>query len=535
LRHLDWRFLLPAPAGGEFDHLLLLGGPQDLADRVVESGVARRVSRNLDTMPRAGTVDALILLHDARTPLGEAVSALRPQGALYYEADRRISDLVSFSPAAMRHKLQQCGLAMTGIYWIRPDFAQPQIYLPLDRPQVLRWYTRSLFVATTPARRLFEQIAGMISWLQAYSPLSLVRSYAVTAVMGAAPTSAPSMLGDPRFPDELRQPDIRPMLLTAGHDDWNRVIVLPFSSRSTRPIHVLKFSRLAARNALTENEHRVLGCIQSCLDERMARTVPKALGLIHWKSLAVSIESCVPGRLFSAITGRWGLPLSQKIDHLYLAANWLTEFHRQTQLERLVWNQETHAHWIEEALTAYAAIFDLTAEEERLFAAVRRRSQDLQDASLPLVWEHYGFDDQNLYRQGDEVYVIDWEGSSAGLPLFDLLYFIVRWNDRLHAWNGEASLRGFCALFCVRDADDPVRVAVDESIAVYLRGLGIDARFFPLLLVLMWVRRALSRTERQRKLGRRGVGLRSDNIYVEYVARLADSTGLLFDERGGEL
>ena len=66
----------------------------------------------------------------------------------------------------------------------------------------------------------------------------------------------------------------------------------------------------------------------------MARTIPKSLGLIHWNSLAVSIESCVPGRLLSAVTGRWGLPLRRKIDSLYLAADWLTEFHRQTQLDR---------------------------------------------------------------------------------------------------------------------------------------------------------------------------------------------------------
>jgi hypothetical protein len=532
LRDLDWRFLLPQPANGQFEHLVLLGGPRDLADRVIELGLARRVSRQLLAERKA---DALVILHDAAVSLAAAIHSLQPGGVLYYEAERQLSNFVDFSLDRLRRRLAQSDLTMTGIYWIRPDFVRSQLYMPLDLPQVLPWYTNAMFVATTPTRRLLEPFTRAISWLQANSPFSLVRCYAVTAKLGLASSQSStgaSMLGDPLFPSELRQPNVRPLLLTAGHDEWNRVIVLPFSDRSPRPLSVLKFSRLPERNAHTENEQRVLAKIRASLDARMARTIPEPLGLLCWRSLAVSIESCVPGRLFSAATGRWGMPLRQKIDYLHLAADWLTRFHRQTQLDQLVWNQETNQQWVEEALTAYADLFDLTVDEEALFAAVRQRSQELIGASLPMIWEHYAFDDQNLYRDGDEIYVIDWEGSGAGLPLFDLLYFLVRWSDRMHGWDGAASLRGFARLFCEPDPKDPVRTAVDQAIAVYLEGMGIDVRFFPLLLVLMWVKRSLSRAERQSTLGTHGVGLRSDNVYVEYVVRLADCTGLLFDERG---
>lgn len=537
LRDLDWRFLLPQPADGQFEHLVILGGPRDLADRVVELGLARRVSRQLLAEREA---DALVILHDAGVSLAAAIHSLRPGGVLYYEAERQLSNSVEFSPDRLRRRLAQSGLTMAGIYWIRPDFVRPQLYLPLDLPQVLTWYTDSIFVATTPARRLLETFTRAISWLQTNSPFSLVRCYAVTAVMGAVPTLAPSMLGDPLFPPELRQPDVRPLLLTAGHDDWNRVIVLPFSARSARPLSVVKFSRLPERNRHTANEQRVLGTIRACLDAKMARTIPEPLGLFCWKSLAVSMESCVPGRLFSAATGRWGMPLRQKLDYLRLAADWLTQFHRQAQIDQLMWSQEANAQWIEEPLTAYAKIFDLTADEEALFAAVRQRSQALIGASLPLVWEHYAFDDQNLYRHGDEVYVIDWEGSDAGLPLFDLLYFIVRWSDRrigfdTQDWNA-ASLRGFASLFCGGDPlnlirRDPVRTAVDRAIAAYLQGLGIDVRFFPLLLVLMWVKRSLSRGERQIRLGTQHGDMRSGNLYVGYVTLLAAQTTQLFGKK----
>lgn len=530
LRHLDWRFLLPQPSGGQFEHLLLLGGPADLADRVIDLGLARRVSRDLDPRRRVDTADAVVVLHDAGVSLDEAISALRPGGALYYEADRRLSDFVRFSLDGLRRRLEQRGLSMTGVYWVRPDFVRPQIYLPLDLPQVLRWYIDSLFVATTPARRIFERFTGTLPGLQTHSPLLPVRSYALTAVMGTPPAQAASMLGASPFPPDLRQPDVRPMLLTAGHDDWNRVIVLPFSIRSTQPIHVLKFSRLPERNTLTENEHRVLATLRDCLDTQLAHTLPEAQGLIHWNSLAVSIESCVPGRLFSAATGRWGMPLRQKIDYLHRAAAWLTEFHRQAQVERPVWNRQMHEQTCEETLTAYADLFGLTAAEEWLFAAVRRRSQGLMGASLPLVWEHYAFDDQNLYGHGDEVYVVDWEGSSVGLPLFDLLYFIVRWNDRLHGWNGTAALRGFCDLFCARVPGDPVRSAVDEAIAAYLRGLDVDVRFYPLLLVLMWVKRALSRADRQINLDIHQEEMRTDNLYTDYIEQLAAYSPELFGQ-----
>ena len=44
LRRADWRFLLPNPPEGSFQHLVLLGGPAGLAKRIVEEGIARRVS-----------------------------------------------------------------------------------------------------------------------------------------------------------------------------------------------------------------------------------------------------------------------------------------------------------------------------------------------------------------------------------------------------------------------------------------------------------------------------------------------------------
>jgi hypothetical protein len=324
-------------------------------------------------------------------------------------------------------------------------------------------------------------------------------------------------------------------VLTPGEDDLNRVVMLPFASDGNRPVGVLKLSRLPDRNIVTEDEQAALTTIRMNLNAAMRRTVPEPLGTVRWGRLSVGIESCAPGRLLSTSTGRWGAPLRHKIDDLRRAVGWLTEFHCQTQLKRSQWGDAELREWVETPLAAYEQAFGVTASERRLFARVRRRASSLVGIPVPTVLVHWNFSMSHLFRTAHEITVVDWEGISPGPSLFDLLFFVMRWNYTVRYLRGsDARLRGFRDLFCASKRTDSVATAAHRAITEYMAGVGIDHRFLPLLLVLMCVVRGLGRFNRRDGAGERGQNERAGNQYVSYVGLLADHVEQLFRDADGQ-
>jgi len=525
LRWTDWRFLLPSPVGGSFEHLVVVGGPAGLAERVVEAGWARRVSC---AIPKGRSADAVVILRDAGVTLGDAVHSLRAGGALYYEVDRRVAASRSVSPRAMQRALLRAGMCPTGSYWAAPNFDDRLMYLPLGAPEVFRWYLASKFVASTPERRLLEPGLRLLARFRSDAVDLFARQFAVTGVVPSGARPLPSLLGHPVLPPELRHSPLRPLVLTPGGDELNRVILLPFLPGASRPALVLKLSRLPERNLHTENEQRVLVAVRALLDEAMRRTVPRPIGVFEWNGLAVSAESAVPGRLLLSSTGRWGAPLRWKIDDLQTAVSWLIEFHRQAQVRRSPWGETELSRWVEKPLAAYGKAFGVTPNETALFAAVRDRARSLVGASLPIVWEHYALQDQNMSRDRSDIYVVDWEGGGEGMPLFDLFYYAMDWANTVIRLRDEGGRhRCFRALFCEPDPADPHALAIQRAVSRYAVALDIDGRFVPLLLVLMWIVRSLSRSDRQAALGAVGGG-RSRNQGIAYVSLLAAHRDQIF-------
>src|SRR5262249_2445455 len=66
LRQCDWRFLLPTPPNGTFEHLVVLGAPEGMAETIVRSEIALRVSR---IVPEGPAPDALIILRPSAAHL----------------------------------------------------------------------------------------------------------------------------------------------------------------------------------------------------------------------------------------------------------------------------------------------------------------------------------------------------------------------------------------------------------------------------------------------------------------------------------
>jgi hypothetical protein len=525
LRDLDWRFLLPTPPESGFRHLLLLGGSASMRELICATGLAQRVSL---TVPREQSVDAVVILRRAEVSPAAVAHALAPGAVLYWELDRRQRARLTYTPVHIRRHLYNAGFKPTGFYWVRPNFANPQLYIPLDT-QALCWYLDRLFVAKTLALRIIEPGLRLLARLGSRSLAFLAGCAAVTAVVGPTHPAAPSVLASPALPAVLRTPTLRPLMLTAGGDDFNRVILLPFAPDSTEPVAVVKLSRHPSRNQHTENEQVVLAALQKEVAQPIQQALPQALGSFQWREIRVGVESCVPGQLLLAATGRWGVSLKQKIEQIQDAATWLTEFHGQVQRGRMVWDKAAIQQWVEQHLVAYQQAFGLTPGEEQLFAAVRKHARSLIGRTLPIVWEHYAFSDWNIYRDGQRTYVVDWEGASEGLPLFDLLYLVIHSAYVARNLSDDAAqLRCFRAIFCTGAQTDPLAPIAQEWVTHYMRRIEIDPRFYPMLLVLLWVIRALSRFDRQVGLQQNEGDRRSDNQYVRYLAVLADHVEQLF-------
>jgi hypothetical protein len=532
LRSADWRFLLPFPPGGRFEHLVLLGGPPWLADVVVELGIAKKVSRETAT---EATADALILLEDSRVDVETASACLIPGGVAYWEVRRRWRSFLRSGPKAIRRRLREAGLVPTGLYWPHPGFRQTEMYLPVAARNVLAWYVDTFLRVESPGRvaaRLFVKfvcLAGAATRIMALAP-----RYAVTASAGQGEGQpfVPSAAIPPES-DEAAQP--LPILLLGGSDYTRRVIVFLLSPGARRPSAVVKFWRSTHRNSRAEAEQETLREIRSQLDETARGSLPQPLGIVPWGGIVAAAESCVSGAPLSQLAARWGRPMRSKLEDLRLVFDWVTEFHRQAQLSRAPWGRAALERWVEEPLAAYQAGFGVRTDEERLFSRIRRDGRSLVGVPLPIVWAHPDLTGANIHRSGRRVSVIDWSGAAPRLPYFDVLYFVLLWTCRLRGLRGpKERLRCFRDLFIEADAGDGIVRTMREALARYNRDLEIDPRFFPLLMVLSWVDRSVACLDRARAVarGEPGANPHPEESYVEFVRILAEPETRLWQPGG---
>jgi hypothetical protein len=532
LRRADWRFLLPRPPGGAFEHLVLLGGPRGLGQRLVEAGTASRVST---TTTKTDPADALVILADARVRLHDVAGCLTAGGVLYWEIER---------PPWLRLYAPQDGLptsfewpvyGRTGVYWVIPNFSEARRYLPLDVPAAIEWFFATRFVAGSLGRRLAELLVrGALRWGET-AMAAVVPCYGVLATGEKHVFTPASILGDPSLPDSLRARDTRMALFTSGQDDGSRVIVLPIETAASQPALVVKLARLPEFAGHTRQEQATLTELRARLGPELMDTVPAPLGRLDSGGDTGFVETSVPGQMLAASVGRWGARAPRQIEDLRLAADWLTRFHERTMDRRVRWDAGEIERWIEQPLTRYQAGFGTAPDEIRLFQAVRRRAESLVGRQLPIVWQHNDFGPWHLYRSAGRLSVIDWEFGRAdiserlGLPLCDLLYFLVHWNDLARRLRGSAAeLRGFRRLYLHSSATDSRQLAARQAISDYMRRLGIHPDFFPILLIATWVERANERLQRRQTLGADAPGEGRDDRFVRQVEVLAQHAPVLF-------
>jgi hypothetical protein len=523
LRGADWRFLLPGSGDGTFEHLVLLGGPPELPERLIDGGVARRVSRG----PTAeASADALVVLRDASLPIEVAAGCLAQGGAFYLEIDRRRAARLSWSVRRVERMLIRTGLRPVASYWVLPSLEAPVCYCPLGRPGALHWCLTALYPAATPLRALLRFGARLWLGQRRASTAPPGVGFAVTGTAGPAGDGLPASVRAARWEAGHAVAELRPVMLTRGQDDFTRVVLLPFAPDTATPAVVLKVGRFPERNVGTEAEQEVLARVRSTLPVRWRDSVPEPLGMARWGALRIGAESCAPGRLLStARIGRGKRIQGRLLRDLELVTDWLVALHGPARVAREPWGEAELDRWVEAPLAAYSERFGLTTSEARLFGGLRERGSRLRGTAIPIVWEHYDLGPWNVYRDGDRVCVIDWENSTPKLPLADLLYFVTHWSAGARGIRGAAAeLRHFEELFCDRHHRDPYLVAAHRAIATYTTGVELDARLYPLILVRLWVLHAVGFAARAEIARSGGGAARAGNRFVQYVELLAASS-----------
>jgi hypothetical protein len=523
LRQTDWRFLLPNSEGECWDHIVLLGGSPELARLITERGIARRVTSEI---PRERCADAVVVLRRGVRSLKRAVACLLPGGVLYAEIRG-----LRFTPGRIDRSLRELGLTQVRPYWIRPSLARLEAYLPLDAARTVSWYFENVFSERNPQRRL----AG--TWLRLATKLGsrflqhLVVDSAVTAVAREGATT-PSLLGHPGLPSRLRGPGERLLVLTGGdaRDIYRRVVLLPFGPEAGEPELVIKLWRSSDRNVDSSNEQSTLTAISSRVGVE-SKSVPAPLGLFRWGQLNFGVESYCPGRSFAVSNSRSGRSRRRKVEDLKNVMAGFAEFYGRAVIRREPWSAGDISERVEGVLQSYETELLTTSGERRLFEAVRRRSEFLLGSPLPIVWSHPDLGPSNVLIRSDGITIIDWAKAAPGLPLLDVLYFVLISCFAICDARDEKGRLGVVRrLFLESNPGDRMAVVVQEGFERCLDSMGADRRFFPILLVLLWSSRSVGRLERSRAVarGEEGINPKVGNPYPSYVRALGEGSDELF-------
>ena len=461
----DWRVLLPAPPEGTFSSLLLLGGNRELAALLVAVGVARRVFLEI---PSDSRIDAVVRVAGAGAASPDDVlPCMLPDSAIYWELDQDSRLWLQPRLRRIRERLQRAGFDSWALYEGSPNFHDAEAYRPVDAGNAEHWY-----------RNQRERRPGLSA---PWAPRRPPSRYAFIVARGNSWERSSSAGILQRLPSGVLPSASRVLVVRRrGRRDRNRrLIVFAFSSSEPEPVGILKISRTAEDRSRIEAEQRALVAIRANIEPGMQASLPMPLGCFEAGTSLVGVETCLGGR-------QRARGLSERRRQLELAASWIADFHRQTEVSRDAWGPGEVEKWIARPIAEYRKKFGAGDREHRLFEALLGRGRALLGQSLPLVWRHGDFNESNIFFAAQSLRVVDWEAARIGLPLFDLLYFATNWIFRTERLTDPADrLRRFKRVLVERgDAGDETSRFVWKALDGYLAKLAIDRRFVALLIGL---------------------------------------------------
>ena len=521
-RAADWRFLLPRPASGRFDRLVVLGASPAMLRELARGELAREVSTAL---PHDGSASAVVVLPGAAAAPAALVAALRDDGAVYVEVDRRRAGQRRASPRRVARALAEAGIAVQGVYAVERTGPASSRFLAVDDPAPMRWFLRDVYRPMTAT----QWAAGAVKWAllraaphgRALQPA--LRAFGVVGTVGgAAPPLALHAL-----PRSVTVAARAPLALIG--DGGDRVVVLPFAPGDPRPTIVVKVPRRAALGDRTTNEQARMEELRASLPHELARAIPEPLGLVHEGELLCATERALRGRMLLSSSGSWGTSRRRRLTDLRIAGDWLADFHAAALVERRRWSARESTDWIDALFDRYDLVYGLEPAERRLRAMAHDYGASLAGVAIPVVWSHRDFAVWNLARDGNRLAVLDWEGARIGPPLCDMMHLVTTWHmvaQRSHA--AEMEVESFRRVFVEPDPRDRDASAAVDAVRRYVRRLALDDRLVPILALHHRLELVVRRADQRAAQGAPERHSRADNPWTGAITVLGAHADRLF-------
>jgi hypothetical protein len=447
LRRIDPRFGLPSAP----ERVVVLGGMDDWRRGLGAVGI--------ETDPRGLQRPDLVV---APAALARSAVALQPAAVI---VEGRADRALAAAGFALQH------------FVARPTIEEPSLFVPLEQPVPASYAVRHWSVADRRWKQVRSTVAAAL--LERGRSLPLQRTITV-ATRG---DTTPFLVGAARAHGIV---DSEGWVLTLGQGDaLSRNVFHLFPPGASAPAWILKFARVRGYADPFDRDEQGLA-VASAAGVAAARA-PRLLGRFVADGLHASIETAAVGyrmrELLQRVSTREGRDLIDGV------ASWIVELGRAT-----------------------AAPPDaLTGERRRLLdEVVPRWSAEGGAASLvtnlsPLaaVAQHNDLGTWNVIVDGREFVAVDWESaSSAGLPLWDLLYFLA---DALAMLDGsvDGATRHEHTRRLFRGELPSSRVLF-EWIRRAVRAFAIPDEAVGAIATLCWLHHSLSNVDRDEVRARLG-------------------------------
>jgi len=357
-----------------------------------------------------------------------------------------------------RRSLRRAGYA-TRTLLVRSGSAGPRLYVPAEyRPAV-----RAALLSPAPGRTTVKRVAAaaMVTALRAGAPLP--GAITIGNRDDAPPRFLTGSLG--------REFDGAWYLVTGEGDDLQRLVWFCFE-RGDEATHVVKCSRVVGNEAAFDREAHSLRALEA-LPPHVRRHAPGLAARTSVDGLPVTVETAVPGHPLHV-----ELASGEDCTAVIAAiADWIVALGEATQAEA-------------SALAPEIDRLDNDLLQEWAGAgAPAGLARNLPP--LPAVLQHNDIGCWNVHVDGEAFAVIDWESSrTAGLPLWDLLYFL---TDALAEQAARSeSLRKDDAVPRLLRGELPASKILFERVRRAAERLGVPDEAVGAIATLAWLEHARS-------------------------------------------
>jgi len=294
---------------------------------------------------------------------------------------------------AARRPLRRAGYT-TRVILVRPGPGGPRLYVPVDSGAAVR----TALLSPAPGRTALKHLAttAVVTALRAGAPLPGALTLGTRS--SAPPLFLSAALG--------REFSGQWYLLTGEGDDLQRLVWFTFGDGREQPDRVVKCSRVQGNEAAFDREAIALDALES-LPSELRRHAPALKGRMRVERLPVTVETAAPGRQLH-VELQAG---SDRRDVVAAIADWIVELGAATRQDASALRPELE-RLEREVLPAWSSS-----------GAPAGLARELP--AMPAVLQHNDIGCWNVHVHDGEFTVIDWESTrTAGLPLWDLLYFL---------------------------------------------------------------------------------------------------------------